>query len=178
MSSNSKYLKSEIAVMLIVLGTMLFAIVVPADGGRGSSAQPSATAMLRASGRTQTTVRDGRFHLTFLVATSGVALDWLTPTIEPLAGLGGLDVYLVPPGTPGVAPDAVLASRSLDRIPAATQAMIVVTGLCVAAPAPQQAVRVVVEARVGATMTSVPILPEPIINARDLLNACLAGSAQ
>ncbi len=140
-------------------------------GDRGRRHDPL---VLYASPATESGVRAGRFYLAFPLQAPGVTLTWTTPTIAPLTGLTGLDVYVVPPVRPRPSRTPRWRSGDLGTIPAAAPTLIVITGTCTAPPPPRQVVRVTIQARFGATIAAVPIVGAPIGGA-DLAAACLPG---
>ncbi len=172
MSIGIKYLKSGI---LIIAGILLVTIVAGRQAHGGGQVAGANPLVLYASPATEAGVYAGRFYLAFPLEAPGVDLAWTTPTIAPLSGLTGLDVYVVPPGTPAAEPDTALAKRQLDTIPAEAPTLIVITGACTAPPPPEQTVRVTIQARFGATIADVPIVHDPTIGGADLAVACLTA---
>jgi hypothetical protein len=169
---GNKYYKSQLAVILAALGVVVAGFGV---GHAGSPVDTAPAVAFQAGRPTAVGVRDGRFYLAFPVRSPETALTWVTPTIRPLVGLSGLAVYVIPPTGAGSVPEPLLAGRDLDTLPPSARSTIVIAGTCSAIPPPEQQVRIVVEARIGSTITAVPVIGAPMVSARDLVAACLPG---
>jgi hypothetical protein len=178
-SIQNKYHKSE----LIVIAGVIVAVILAAGIGAGRSGRAfafpsrSRAVALYATSIEASGTAGGRFYLAFSVDAPGVDLDWVTPAVAALAGLGDLDIYVLPSSATGAAtlaaePDPMLAAAARAGIPATDASVIVIKGTCDGVPVPVQSVRASIQARSAGAITTVPIRHDPVLTAAALAAAC------